>query len=110
MRFVLASLLLIAACSGDDGASSADDSGDDGSGSAEDPCNVCGTGTVCVQEFDGVCGAHGVKCVAKTIECPLTGSCSDECFAAYCSGNPYQCTNRSTCGGESPNAFTCYGP
>ncbi|CAN5858632.1 hypothetical protein BH11MYX2_BH11MYX2_05780 [soil metagenome] len=109
MRFALASLLVIAACSGDDDGSDADDvAGDDGS--AADPCDACSADQVCVQEFDGVCMAHGVACVAKTIECPLTGSCSDECFNAYCSGAPYQCTNRDSCGGESPRAFTCYGP
>ncbi|HEY4178674.1 MAG TPA: hypothetical protein VGM90_17630 [Kofleriaceae bacterium] len=154
MRFALVSLLLVAACSGDDGSSA----GDDGSGarppvSAEcegvcvvdsapsswqdccdsttcyfdettnhwqkvscdppaDPCVLagCSADEVCVQTFNGTCGDGSAYCVAKTVDCPLTGACSPECQHAYCGDSVYQCQDRAPCGTESPSAFTCYGP
>ncbi|HEY4058728.1 MAG TPA: hypothetical protein VGM39_19075 [Kofleriaceae bacterium] len=118
MRWVLASLLVFSACSGDDGGSTGgDDSGSNGHDAGSDsqppdPCVAagCTADQVCVQSYDGTCAGGFAHCVAKTVDCPLTGSCSDECRVAYCPAAPYQCQNREGCGGESPHAFTCYGP
>lgn len=104
MRWILASLLVVGACSGDDGGQAGDDTG------SADPCDVCGPNEVCVQSYDGVCTGGVAECHPKTVDCPITGSCSQECQDAYCPGSPYQCLDRVGCGGESPRAFTCYGP
>lgn len=74
---------------------------------APDPCLPCGSGQICVARYNGTCGVS-VECVTRTIDCAV-GTCSPACETAYCP-QPYQCRNRPPCGGESPNAFTCYGP
>ena len=75
---------------------------------ANDPCALCASGQICVAKYDGVCNGQAT-CVAKTVDCPLN-ACTPACEAAYCGAPPYQCKTRSPCGGESPSAFTCYGP
>ena len=72
-----------------------------------DRCLACRSDQLCVARYDGVCGLS-VECVARTTDCP-NHTCSPACEAAYCP-RPYQCSNRPPCGGESPLAFTCYGP
>jgi hypothetical protein len=74
---------------------------------ATDACGVCTGDQLCIQRFDGTC-RESVECVAPNPDCP-SNACSAECEAAYCPA-PYQCDNRPPCGGESPRAFTCYGP
>jgi hypothetical protein len=73
-----------------------------------DPCLQCTADEICVQRFDGVCSGVAPLCLPRTVDCP-GNVCSPDCEAAYCP-SPYQCQSRVTCGGESPEAFTCYGP
>ena len=71
-----------------------------------DLCQPCGSNQICVATYDGTC--HGsVACVARTVDCP-NNACSAACESTYCSA-PFQCQTRSPCGGEPPQAFTCYG-
>lgn len=72
-----------------------------------DPCLQCRSDQLCVERYNGTCGPS-LQCVAKTTDCP-NNVCSSTCEAAYCPF-PYQCGIRTPCGGESPLAFTCYGP
>lgn len=72
-----------------------------------DFCLRCRSDQLCVAHYNGTCGRM-IQCVAKTTDCP-NNACSSACEAAYCP-SPYQCGNRTPCGGESPLAFTCYGP
>lgn len=72
-----------------------------------DPCLSCRLDQICVARYNGTCG-ESVGCVARTVDCAV-GTCSPACEMAYCP-QPYQCRNRPPCGGESPHAFTCYGP
>jgi hypothetical protein len=73
-----------------------------------DPCLACRTDQMCVARYDGTCGSRGVECVARTADCP-GNVCSTACESAYCPA-PFQCQDRSPCGGEPAHAFTCYGP
>jgi hypothetical protein len=76
---------------------------------AADPCLDCTADQLCVHLYDGICRGAPV-CVARTVDCP-NNVCTPECQSAYCgSPSPYHCTARPPCGGESPRAFTCYGP
>jgi len=105
MRWLIC-VALLTACSDDSKSAAPIDAAID---SSVDPCLTCALGQICVASYDGTCGPS-VKCVAKTVDCPLArGACSAECQTAYCSP-PYQCMNRPPCGGESAKAFTCYGP
>jgi hypothetical protein len=72
-----------------------------------DHCAACRSDQLCVERYTGTCQLS-VACVTPTVDCP-NNTCSSACEAAYC-GSPYQCQNRAPCGGESPVAFTCYGP
>jgi hypothetical protein len=72
-----------------------------------DPCATCGPSEICVASYDGQC-RQNIACVPRVVDCPAN-ACSPACEAAYCAA-PYQCQTREPCGGESPNAFTCYGP
>jgi hypothetical protein len=74
---------------------------------ATDVCTSCRADQLCVASYNGTCGLS-VQCVPRTTDCP-NNACSTACEAAYCAA-PYQCRNRPPCGGESPLAFTCYGP
>jgi hypothetical protein len=71
-------------------------------------CLACDANQICVATYDGTCRSRGVTCVARTVDCP-SNACSPACESAYC-GSPFQCQTRSPCGGEPPEAFTCYGP
>lgn len=93
--------LAIAACS------SSRATGESPIDAAPDPCLPCRIDQICVARYNGTCGAS-VECITRTVDCPLN-TCSATCEAAYCP-RPYQCQNRPPCGGESPHAFTCYGP
>ena len=73
-----------------------------------DECPACSANQLCVAAYDGTCRHLGATCVAKTVDCP-NNVCSTACQSAYCFA-PLQCQNRAPCGGEPPNAFTCYGP
>jgi len=75
---------------------------------AADVCLACRADQICVAKYDGVCDAD-VRCVTRTTDCPAN-ACTADCEVAYCTPNPYQCQTRTPCGGESPLAFTCYGP
>jgi hypothetical protein len=75
---------------------------------APDVCAACRADQLCVASYNGTCGLS-VQCVARTVDCP-NNACSTACEAAYCPAPPYQCQYRAPCGGESPLAFTCYGP
>ena len=72
-----------------------------------DICTTCTPNQICVALYNGTCGG-GAACEPKTQDCP-NNACSPACETAYCP-SPYQCQNRVPCGGESPLAFTCYGP
>lgn len=100
MRWVLA-LAFLAGCSGN---ARSIDAGIDVS---TDVCLSCRADQICVARYTGTCGAS-VSCTTKTMEC-APNTCSSACEAEYCP-RPYQCQNRPPCGGESPLAFTCYGP
>jgi hypothetical protein len=103
MRWLI-SLALLTACSSNSGSTPTVDAGVD---ATIDVCLTCASGQICVASYDGTC--HGsAGCVTKTVDCPLN-ACTTDCQSAYC-GSPYQCMNRAPCGGESPHAFTCYGP
>jgi hypothetical protein len=73
-----------------------------------DPCLACRADQICVAMYDGTCGDRGASCVARTVDCP-GNACSTACEAAYCP-TPFRCSIRIPCGGEPPEAFTCYGP
>lgn len=73
-----------------------------------DPCALCTPDELCVARYDGTCTTSGPRCEPRTVDCP-GNACSPACEDAYCP-SPYQCQVRSPCGGESPLAFTCYGP
>lgn len=106
MRMLILALTIFAAACGDDGGSPQEPV-DAAIDSPVDPCLTCALGQICVAQYDGTCkGAP--HCVTRTIEC-APNTCSADCQTAYCP-SPYQCMNRSTCPGESPHAFNCYGP
>lgn len=100
----LVALAVLAACSHDAGRAPAIDAAIDVPG---DPCLRCGQDQICVARYDGTCQGEAT-CVARTVDCP-SNACTAGCEAAYCT-TPYQCQTRAPCGGESPHAFTCYGP
>jgi hypothetical protein len=75
--------------------------------SPDDICLSCRADQICVAKYDGLCHAD-VRCVARGVDCP-DNVCSTSC-EAYCTSAPYQCQTRVPCGGESPRAFTCFGP
>jgi hypothetical protein len=100
----LVGLAVLAACSGPSRAPAIDAAIDTPSGA----CAQCRPDQLCVASYDGVCKSRGVECVTKTVDCP-GNVCSMTCQSAYC-GAPFQCQNRAPCGGEPPQAFTCYGP
>src|SRR5262245_30617194 len=112
----IAALALVAGCSSssppNDAASdvaidAAIDAAVDAAIDAPDRCTSCRADQLCVASYDGMCGLR-VQCVARTTDCP-NNECSTACEAAYCA-SPFQCHYRAPCGGESPLAFTCYGP
>jgi hypothetical protein len=103
MRWLFA-LTFVAACSDSSGPARPIDASIDG---AADPCLACGPDQICVARYDGTCHGQAI-CVARTIDCP-SNTCTAGCEAAYCMPS-YQCRTRAPCGGESPRAFTCYGP
>jgi hypothetical protein len=72
-----------------------------------DPCATCTASEICVASYDGQCH-QSIACVPRVVDCPAN-ACSPACEGAYCAA-PYQCQTRESCGGESPLAFTCYGP
>jgi hypothetical protein len=100
---VFAGLAVLAACSGQPRAPAIDAAID-----TPNACAPCRADQLCVAKYDGVCQSRGVECVAKTVDCP-GNACSTACQSTYC-GAPFQCQNRAPCGGEPPQAFTCYGP
>lgn len=102
---ILVGLVVLAACS-DRPQQAAIDAAID---TPSDPCLACRADQICVAKYDGTCGDRGVTCVARTADCP-SNACSAACEAAYCAPGPFQCSNRVPCGGEPPEAFTCYGP
>ena len=98
--------LLVALLAGACGGSSAKvDAGSDVPGG--DPCDACTGNQICIQRFDGTCNVT-TTCIISSERCP-DNACTASCEAAYCP-RPFQCSNRVPCGGESPQAFTCYGP
>jgi hypothetical protein len=97
-------LAILAACAHDSGPARPSDAAID---VAADPCLACTSDQICVAGYDGTCRGQAA-CVTRTIDCP-SNACTAGCEAAYCNA-PYQCRNRPPCGGESPLAFTCYGP
>ena len=99
-RWLLVTLL--AACGSSTPASS-----DARDASGDDPCDACTANQICIQRYDGTCNLT-TTCVISSERCP-DNACTASCEAAYCP-RPYQCANRAPCGGESPQAFTCYGP
>jgi hypothetical protein len=77
--------------------------------SGDAACAGCGADQMCLQLFDGTCGAT-TRCVARnvgTVACKAA-TCDPACVQAYC-GLPYQC-GVSYCTGEAPSAFRCYSP
>lgn len=91
----------LAACGDSD-----DSDADPDSGAA---CFACGANEMCVQLFDGTCGAT-TRCVARkvgAVDC-TAAACDPACVQAYCD-LPYQC-GVSACPGESKSALRCYGP
>lgn len=105
MRYLILALTILAAACGDDG--NPQEPVDAAIDTAVDPCLKCALGQICVGLYDGTCTGY-VSCVTRTVEC-APNTCSTDCQTAYCT-SPYQCMNRSTCPGESPHAFKCYGP
>ncbi len=107
----LAAVLLLAAC-GTKAPLVAPDAPPDSV--AIDPCDACTPDQLCVEDFDGTCGAAST-CVARAATChdpSLTEqACSQACNDAYCRA-PLSCLDRLTCSNKppSPKAFTCYGP
>jgi len=97
---LLTALCLAAACS--------DDNDVDVDAPIDSPCASCRSDQICLASYDGTCKTSGPRCVDRTVDCP-NNACSAACQSAYCSA-PYQCETRSPCGGEPPDAFTCYGP
>jgi hypothetical protein len=95
-------LFAVAAC-GDGTSHDAHDAHD----APVDPCAKCASTDLCVQKYDGTC-TERTTCVPRTVECP-GHACTPECEQAYCEP-VYVCNIRPACGGESPLAFTCYGP
>ena len=75
---------------------------------APDPCLQCRSDQLCVERYNGTCGLMSIECAVKAVDCP-NNACTSTCEATYCPF-PYQCGIRGPCGGESPLAFTCYGP
>jgi hypothetical protein len=76
---------------------------------AMNPCLACAPGEVCVQRFDGDCAVL-VTCETLGALTCAPDTCTEECQAALCGGEPYQCMTRPPCGTEVAGAFTCYGP
>ena len=73
-----------------------------------DFCLRCRSDELCVERYNGTCGLMSIECAVKAVDCP-NNACTSTCEATYCPF-PYQCGIRGPCGGESPLAFTCYGP
>lgn len=107
MRWLIAIALAACSSSTDPPPDAPRDAPIDAPPDAADPCLACLSDEICIERFDGTCRVSA-ECTARTTECP-NNACSPACEAAYC-GSPYQCQNRPPCGGESPLAFTCYGP
>jgi hypothetical protein len=72
---------------------------------------ACAADEQCVERFDGACKSRGLACIKRPASCPAdaANACTASCGNAYCP-RPFQCDNRTPCGGEVAGAFTCYGP
>jgi len=96
-------------------------SGCDDGNAAADPCAVCQPDQLCVQINDSsslcksptptiVCRSVSTECRDMITAEKSCKTASSACAAELCL-TPYQCTNNSPCGNETPKAqLYCYGP
>lgn len=69
-------------------------------------CPACGSGSICVIDFDGVRQVIGAHCAVSSCEYP---ACTPECDAlCKADGEVFQCADSTM--PLPPGYFGCYGP